>query len=110
MFIYRLSHQGGPRTLGQASYPLSKGASRPRSQTGVSCTAGGFITTNLISVSKNCPILGISDKMEIYIQYVAFIYIFFFSLQSVFKLHLRCRTDTGIAVTVTRGDWSEGWP
>ena len=88
MFIHQLSHQGSPRTLEWVAYPLSKGSSRPRNQTGVSCIAGGLFTTNLISVSKNCPILDISNKMEIYIQYVAFLYIFF-SVRIVFLGFIR---------------------
>ena len=39
-----LSHQGSPRILEWAAYPSSRGSSWPRSQTGVSCIAGGFFT------------------------------------------------------------------
>ena len=42
--IYQLSHQGSPRILEWVAYPFSRGSSRPRNQTGVSCTAGGFST------------------------------------------------------------------
>ena len=39
---YHLSHQGSPRILEWVAYPFSRGSSQPRSQTGVSCIAGGF--------------------------------------------------------------------
>ena len=40
--VYQLSHKGSPRTLEWAAYPLSRGSSQPRNQTGVSCIAGRF--------------------------------------------------------------------
>ena len=43
--LYCLSHQGSPRILEWVAYPFSRGSSRPRNQTGVSCIAGGFFTT-----------------------------------------------------------------
>ena len=43
--LYHLSHQGSPGTLKGVAYPFSSGSSWPRSQTGVSCTAGGFFTS-----------------------------------------------------------------
>ena len=36
--------QGKPRILEWVAYPFSRGSSRPRNQTGVSCIAGGFFT------------------------------------------------------------------
>ena len=42
--LYHLSHKGSPRTLDQVSYPFSRGSSRPRNRTGVSCIAGRFFT------------------------------------------------------------------
>ena len=40
--LYHLSHQGSPRILEWVAYPFSRGFSQPRSQTEVSCIAGGF--------------------------------------------------------------------
>ena len=42
--LYQLSHKGSPGILEQVAYPFSKGSSRPRNWTGVSCIAGGFFT------------------------------------------------------------------
>ena len=42
--LYCLSHHGRPRILEWVIYPLSRGTSWPRNQTGVSCIAGGFFT------------------------------------------------------------------
>ena len=42
--LYQLSHKGSPRTLKWVAYPFSRGSSRPRNQTGVSCIAGRFFT------------------------------------------------------------------
>ena len=40
--LYQLSYQGCPRILEWVAYPFSRGSSRPRNQTGVSCIAGKF--------------------------------------------------------------------
>ena len=40
--LYQLSHQGSPRIPNWVAYSFSKGSSRPRNQTGVSCIAGRF--------------------------------------------------------------------
>ena len=42
--LYQLSHKGSPRTLEWVAYPFSRGLSRPRNWTGVSCIAGRFFT------------------------------------------------------------------
>ena len=42
--LYQLSHKGSPRILEWVAYPFSRGSSRPRNWTRVSCTAGGFFT------------------------------------------------------------------
>ena len=42
--LYQLSHRGNSRILEWVAYPFSSRSSRPRSQTGVSCTEGGFFT------------------------------------------------------------------
>ena len=43
--IYHLSHQGSPRILEWVAHPFSRGSSRPRNQTRVSCIAGRFFTS-----------------------------------------------------------------
>ena len=42
--LYQLSHKGGPRILEWVAYPFSRGSSRPRNGTGVSCIADRFFT------------------------------------------------------------------
>ena len=42
--LFQLSPKGSPRTPEWVAYPFSRGSSRPRNRTGVSCTAGGFFT------------------------------------------------------------------
>ena len=46
--LYQLSHKGSPRILEWAAYPFSKGSSRSRNRTRVSCIAGGFFTNWII--------------------------------------------------------------
>ena len=43
--LYQLSHQGSPRILKCVAYAFSRGFSRPRNGTRVSCIAGGFFTS-----------------------------------------------------------------
>ena len=43
--LYHLSHQGSPRILEWVAYPFSRGSSRLRNRTRVSCIAGGFFTS-----------------------------------------------------------------
>ena len=43
--LYQLSHKGSPRILEWIAYPFSRGSSRPRNWTRVSCIAGGFFTS-----------------------------------------------------------------
>ena len=40
--LYRLSHQGSPRTLKRVACAFFRGPSQPRNQTGVSCIMGRF--------------------------------------------------------------------
>ena len=40
--LYQLSHKGNPRIVEWVAYPFSRGSSRSRNQTGVSCIAGGL--------------------------------------------------------------------
>ena len=42
--LYQLSHKGSPRILEWVTYPFSKGSSRPRNRTRVSCVEGRFFT------------------------------------------------------------------
>ena len=44
----QLSHKGSPRILRWVAYPFSRGSSRPRNGTGVSCFAGGFFINSAI--------------------------------------------------------------
>ena len=43
--LYQLSYQRSPRILEWVAYPFSRGSSRPRSSTRVSCISGRFFTT-----------------------------------------------------------------
>ena len=43
--LYCLSHQGSPRILVWVAYPFSRGPSRSRNWTWVSCIAGGFFAS-----------------------------------------------------------------
>ena len=45
--LYQLSQKGSPRILEWVAYPFSRGSSRPRNWTRVSCIAGGFFTNEL---------------------------------------------------------------
>ena len=51
--LYQLSHKGSPRILGCLAYPVSRGSSQPRNQTGVSCMAGGFFTNWAVREARN---------------------------------------------------------
>ena len=43
--LYPLSHHGSPRILEWVGYPFSRESSQPRNRTGVSCIAGGSLTS-----------------------------------------------------------------
>ena len=43
--LYHLSHQGSPWILEWVTYPFSRGSSRPRNWTRISCNTGGFFTS-----------------------------------------------------------------
>ena len=45
--LYQLSHHGNPRILEWVAHPFSRGALLPRNRTRVSCTAGGFFSSEL---------------------------------------------------------------
>ena len=42
--LYQMSHKGSPRILEWVAYPFSRGSSRPRNWTRISCIAGEFFT------------------------------------------------------------------
>ena len=46
--LYQLSHRGSPRILWQVAYPFSRGSSRPRNRTGVSCITVYSLPTELL--------------------------------------------------------------
>ena len=50
--LYQLNYQGSPRILERVAYPFSRGSSRSRNQTGVSCIAGRFFTNWAIRDSQ----------------------------------------------------------
>ena len=52
----QLSHKGSPRILEWIAYPFSRGSSRPRNRTGVSCIAGGFFTNRASREALKLPI------------------------------------------------------
>ena len=60
---YQLSHKGSPRILEQVAYPFSRGSSRPRNQTRVSCIAAelsekpnaGSVYTQMFSFTRLVP-------------------------------------------------------
>ena len=54
--LYCLSHQGSPRILEWVAYPFSRRSSHPRSQTGVSCIAGGFFTSWATREALGCSV------------------------------------------------------
>ena len=43
--LYHLGHRGRPRTLEWVAYPFSRGSSRLRNRTRISCIARGFFTS-----------------------------------------------------------------
>ena len=43
--LHHLSHWGSPRTLGWVACSFSRGSSKPRNWTGISCIAGGFFSS-----------------------------------------------------------------
>ena len=62
-FLYQLSHKGSPRILKWVAYPFSRGSSRPRNQTGISCNAGRFFTSWAI---REAPVLHSRSLLVIY--------------------------------------------
>ena len=54
--LYQLTHQRSPGILEWEACLFSRGSSRPRNRTGVSCTAGGFFTNWAL---REAPVTGI---------------------------------------------------
>ena len=52
--LYQLSHKGSPRILEWVAYPFSRGSSRPRNWTRISCIADGFLPTELSGKPDKC--------------------------------------------------------
>ena len=46
--LYHLSHQRSWRILERVAYPFWRGSSWPKSETGVSCIAGGFLPPEIL--------------------------------------------------------------
>ena len=58
--LYHLSHQGSPRILEWVAFPFSRGSSKPRNRTGVSCIAGRGRSLNWkkkLQIGKTYPTL-----------------------------------------------------
>ena len=51
--LYQLSHKGSQRILEWVAYPFSRGSSRPKNWTLVSCTAGRFLINWAIKEAPN---------------------------------------------------------
>ena len=63
--LYQLSHKESPRILEWVAHPFSRGSSRPRNQTGVSCIAGGFFTTWAIREAQNYIYMILNPKSKL---------------------------------------------
>ena len=59
--IYHLSHEGGPRILEWVAHPFSRGSSWSRSETRVSCIAGGFFTNWATREAQVCYCVQIAN-------------------------------------------------
>ena len=64
VILYQLSHQGSPRILEWVGYSFSRGSSRPRDLTRVSCIAGGFFFFFLPTELSGKPINYTSIKIN----------------------------------------------
>ena len=62
--LYHLSHWGSPRTLEWVAYPFSRGSSRPRNRTRVSCIAGGFFTSRATRAALPYGIIQLNTSGE----------------------------------------------
>ena len=69
--LYQLSHKGSPRILGWVAYPFSSRSSRPRNQTRVSCTAGGFFTLGISNFLEEISSLSYSVILLYFLEWVA---------------------------------------
>ena len=64
--LYQLSHQESPRILEWVTYPFSRGSSRPKNQTRVSCVASGFFTN--WAMRKAPGLLGVANYGKVNIR------------------------------------------
>ena len=65
--LYHLSHQGSPRMLEWVTCPFSRGSSRHRDPTGVSCIAGGFLPAEPQGKPKNTVVGSLSLLQGIFL-------------------------------------------
>ena len=63
--LYQLSHKESPRVLEWVAHPFSRGSSRPRNQTGVSCIAGGFFTNWAFREAQNYIYVILNPKSKL---------------------------------------------
>ena len=68
--LYQLSHQGSPRILEWVAYPLSRGSSWPRNQTGVACIASGFLTSWVTREVTQSVFYSLPIKNSFYILFI----------------------------------------
>ena len=69
--LYQLSHKESPRILGWVAYSFSSRFSRPRDQTGVSCTASRFFTNWAIREdlkSKYKSLIGKETHLNLFVK------------------------------------------
>ena len=62
--LYQQSHQASPRILDLVAHPFSRGSSRPRNQTRVSCIASGFFTSWATREAIPCTMWDLSFLMR----------------------------------------------
>ena len=63
--LYQLSHKGSPRILEWVAYPFSRGSSRLRNLTGVSCISRGFLT-NWTTREASCTYTYILSFLDLF--------------------------------------------
>ena len=68
--LHCLSHQGSPRILEWVAYPLSRGSSWPRNQTGVACIASGFLTSCVTREVTQSVFYSLPIKNSFYILFI----------------------------------------
>ena len=88
--LYQLSSKGSSRILEWVAYPFSSGSSWPKSQTRVSCIAGGFLTSWAHlwfhwGLSPT-PSRSLCQRVNLQLQFIKFLVILPFNFQ--LSLHL----------------------